>query len=132
MTSVTHTGTSCSECKKGGAGYEYMTTAGTGAEELNQCNVPSCPAGRYSDSKTKNCETCPVGQYQGDKMQTSCIQCPDGKSTTTTGQTHVSACGARCYRGFYKSASHPFTCSECPIGQYQTSVTHRSTSCTAC
>merc|ERR1719238_1561498 len=73
MASMAHTGTPCSECKKGGAGYEYMAAAGTGAEELGQCNVPPCPAGRYSDSKTKNCETCPVGQYQGgDKMQTSC------------------------------------------------------------
>ena len=49
-----------------------------------------CPAGSYSDGRVVT--MCPRGQYQDEKGQSSCKQCPSGKTTAGIGSIHVSEC----------------------------------------
>ncbi|XP_053382454.1 uncharacterized protein LOC123540032 [Mercenaria mercenaria] len=49
-----------------------------------------CPVGSYSDGQTVT--MCPRGQYQDMKGQSTCKQCPFGKTTAGIGSIHVSEC----------------------------------------
>ena len=52
--------------------------------------VGTCTAGQYGTTST--CEPCGIGTYQPSTGQGKCITCPNGSTTTTTGQSAVSGC----------------------------------------
>ena len=55
--------------------------------------VGTCTAGQYGTTST--CEPCGIGTYQPSTGQGKCITCPNGSTTTTTGQSAVSGCSGQ-------------------------------------
>ncbi|XP_036362858.1 uncharacterized protein LOC115216258 [Octopus sinensis] len=92
-----------------------------------------CPLGTYFNASQKMCEKCPIGSYQDEKAQLSCKQCPNSKTTITTGSRNVTACNDACEMGYYFDAvaqnctpcdtnsfqneTGQFVCKPCPFGR---------------
>lgn len=51
-----------------------------------------CPAGNFEDTSSRTCIVCPLGTYQSEVGQTSCLPCPEGKTTPMPGSTQSSMC----------------------------------------
>ena len=50
-----------------------------------------CAAGYGGDAAT-SCTACIIGRYKNTAANSACINCPTGKTTTSTGSTALSAC----------------------------------------
>ncbi|XP_031560698.1 sushi, von Willebrand factor type A, EGF and pentraxin domain-containing protein 1-like [Actinia tenebrosa] len=55
-----------------------------------------CDPGTYSSRGYEPCTPCRIGTYQPNKRSRSCISCPGGKSTDTTGKRFLSDCHHKC------------------------------------
>ncbi|KAL3870903.1 hypothetical protein ACJMK2_038934 [Sinanodonta woodiana] len=75
----------CTSCPSG------HITLETGRKYVNEC-IELCPAGTFSAATVVPCTQCPVGSYQSLIGQKTCITCPDGKSTNSSGSTSEAAC----------------------------------------
>ncbi|OWF51465.1 sushi, von Willebrand factor type A, EGF and pentraxin domain-containing protein 1-like [Mizuhopecten yessoensis] len=88
-----------------------------------------CQSGSYYDATTEECVLCPVGQYQTEPRKSTCIQCPYGTSTATTGSSNQTQCQASCPPGSWSPSSLP-PCTPCDVGYYQSEF--GATGCIAC
>ncbi|XP_013380053.1 sushi, von Willebrand factor type A, EGF and pentraxin domain-containing protein 1-like [Lingula anatina] len=102
-------------------------TAGNGTTRETDCNIGNCTAGYYIHSSNNSCVPCPLNSYQPDKWQTSCILCPDNKTTATMATTALTECKYRCPLGQEDQSG---TCRPCAIGSYKD--TDGPESCTLC
>ncbi|KAK3606592.1 hypothetical protein CHS0354_004438, partial [Potamilus streckersoni] len=75
----------CQACPSGHIALE------TGRKYLNEC-IELCPIGTFSEETVVPCTPCPVGSYQKSIGQKTCIACPDGKTTNSSGSTSEAAC----------------------------------------
>ncbi|XP_013405828.1 uncharacterized protein LOC106170487 [Lingula anatina] len=136
-------GTSCTACPRGYYKENSKTplskflpcvlcpidkiTAGNGTTRETDCNIGNCTAGYYIHSSNNSCVPCPLNSYQPDKWQTSCILCPDNKTTATMATTALTECKYRCPLGQEDQSG---TCRPCAIGSYKD--TDGPESCTPC
>ncbi|XP_041364088.1 uncharacterized protein LOC121379510 [Gigantopelta aegis] len=96
-----------------------VTTLQTGSPSSESC-IPICPAGKYLDTTKRACEPCELGKYK-DKTGTrqECDDCPDKKTTASTGATSKDLCSLDdCQAGFYRKSGGT-GCSECERNTYQ-------------
>ena len=106
--------TSCKQCSHGlpGVGLEGAYTAA-------QCNA-QCVPGTYSRTGLRPCVPCQKGTYQPSHGRTTCIFCPPGIPTASTGSATFSQCQVRirCPPGQYFSEERQI-CRICPKNKYQ-------------
>ncbi|XP_053381241.1 uncharacterized protein LOC128546131 isoform X1 [Mercenaria mercenaria] len=88
-----------------------------------------CNNGYFHDTKSDVCSPCARGYYQDEPQQSSCKQCPIGKTTKSKGAHSVSQCEEACQAGFYSATGTP-PCSACDLGWF--SEDYGSTECTQC
>lgn len=94
-----------------------VTTLGTGAISQDQCNITSCPAGNYRDSRNNTCISCPRNTYEDRPWQDDqCKNCPSGLVTLGTGTNSSDGCVTNCPDG--QQYIKP-QCSPCPQGTYR-------------
>ena len=106
--------TSCKQCSHGmpGVGLE-------GAYNMAQCHS-QCVPGTYSRTGLRPCVPCQRGTYQPSYGRTTCLSCPPGVTTVTTGSANFSHCQSRvrCPPGQYFDQSRQL-CRICPKNKYQ-------------
>lgn len=77
----------CQPCPSG------TITPTTGSISQSQCIQGDCPPGSYMDPNINTlCNLCDIGTYQPGKWQMTCLSCPSGSTTTTTGSIYPSDC----------------------------------------
>ncbi|XP_067682073.1 sushi, von Willebrand factor type A, EGF and pentraxin domain-containing protein 1-like isoform X2 [Haliotis asinina] len=77
-----------------------------------------CPSGTMFNETSNDCADCPLGSYQDSGFASTCLRCPDGFSTKSTGSRKKEDCIAMCQTGRF-SGSGLLPCKPCPIGTYQ-------------
>ncbi|GFN98237.1 signal peptide, cub and egf-like domain-containing protein 3 [Plakobranchus ocellatus] len=135
--------TLCNPCPSG------LTTNQEGATSLKDCSFSICPSGSFRAANERDCTECDYGYYQplsNANIVTSCIPCPNGRTTLNKGATSQDFCvpvcpGGSAYNvaagdcvectiGYYRPAGiNPPWCSLCPSGT--TTISTGSTSCVA-
>ncbi|KAK6195620.1 hypothetical protein SNE40_001009 [Patella caerulea] len=88
-----------------------------------------CPTGTRYNDVTDDCVKCDIGTYQDLDSSTTCIPCPPGTTTITTGARNITYCKGICSAGSV-SPTGVEPCAECLAGYYQPN--NGSTSCIAC
>ena len=73
----------------------------------------NCSAGYHIDGT--NCIACPLGTYQPRKWQDSCIECPEGSTTSYTASTSQDDCNGQCWLTQLVEQTHVFTI--CGLGE---------------
>ena len=91
------------------------------ADSIYFCEA--CQPGTYGNGKS--CINCPAGQYTSSTGSSSCTNCPVGKYSTGG----ASSC-TNCPAGKYASSTGSSSCANCPAGQYTSST--GSSSCSNC
>lgn len=77
----------CQPCSSG------TITPTNGSTSQSQCTQGDCPPGSYMDPNINTqCNWCDIGTYQPVKWQMTCLSCPSGSTTTTTGSVYPSDC----------------------------------------
>ncbi|GFR81217.1 fibropellin-1 [Elysia marginata] len=77
-----------------------MTTADEGADQLADCNIPTCSEGYGYDRTQKNCVACPVNTFQSLPGQYwPCEDCPVNQITAGTATTASTGCFLPCSSG---------------------------------
>ena len=56
----------------------------------------NCIAGQYLDKSESICRPCRRGTYQSKAWQTSCVDCPSGKTTLGEGSIAAAGCVGEC------------------------------------
>ncbi|XP_041364264.1 sushi, von Willebrand factor type A, EGF and pentraxin domain-containing protein 1-like [Gigantopelta aegis] len=110
--------TVCKSC-----GVNKITTQ-TGSTTENQC-ILQCPAGTMKVSDV--CIACPIGKYQDGIDSNTCKDCPQWKTTVSTGMTSLTNCIWNCPQGMKEEGN---ACVPCPIGQYQDEIGKKT--CNVC
>ncbi|XP_046578196.1 uncharacterized protein LOC124285952 [Haliotis rubra] len=77
-----------------------------------------CPSGTMFNETSNDCTDCPLGSYQDSGFASTCLRCPDGFSTRSTGSRKKEDCLAMCQAG-QSSRSGLLPCNPCPVGTYQ-------------
>ncbi|XP_060579836.1 uncharacterized protein LOC132736665 isoform X2 [Ruditapes philippinarum] len=75
----------CLSCPDG------YSTRYSGSTSRKDC-LQLCMPGTYSPDKFETCSTCSHGYYQDENGQTTCKQCPDGKTTVSTNSSSRRDC----------------------------------------
>ncbi|ELU08713.1 hypothetical protein CAPTEDRAFT_227406 [Capitella teleta] len=102
---------SCESCPSN------VTTNGTGAGDISDCNLAACDPGSYRDANANICLHCPAGTYQDQQWQDSCLSCPEWQTFNYTGARSISDCESFCPSGSERNVNG--TCSACPLGSYK-------------
>ena len=89
-----------------------------------------CAVGYYRSEydQMPSCRQCLKGFYNPYVSQSSCLVCPVGKSTVTTGSVNDSLC--ECDAGYYCGNANCSFCLPCPSGSYKSSIGLQN--CTFC
>ncbi|XP_041364067.1 uncharacterized protein LOC121379488 [Gigantopelta aegis] len=100
----------CEACPLG------KTTDSVGAISADSCYA-ICPAGKFFNTTSNQCESCPVGFYQNVSGSFSCKPCPLGTVNFQPAAATVSLCVDVCPSG----SQLEFTggCEVCPVGTYR-------------
>ncbi|XP_050398287.1 sushi, von Willebrand factor type A, EGF and pentraxin domain-containing protein 1 [Patella vulgata] len=88
-----------------------------------------CPTGTRYDDVSDDCVKCDIGTYQDVDSSTTCIPCPPGTTTITTGARNITYCKGICSAGSV-SPTGVEPCAECHAGYYQPD--NGKISCIAC
>ncbi|EKX34852.1 hypothetical protein GUITHDRAFT_119038 [Guillardia theta CCMP2712] len=107
---------SCTACKPA------STTNKAGATHQYEC---FCNPGTYGSSSI-GCKQCGVGEYNPYSNQTSCVNCPVPRITTSNGTSSLSGCV--CDPGYYQESNGD--CMPCSPGTYKDIAGNEA--CTAC
>ncbi|KAK3579234.1 hypothetical protein CHS0354_033305 [Potamilus streckersoni] len=93
-----------------------FTTNRTAAVSSAECNIRICPLGFYIN-QINQCTLCPKGMYQDQLFRSSCIPCPPGQTTNSSGSFNV----MDCYQVLCPSGEHYLNgvCQPCEIGYYK-------------
>uniref|UniRef100_A0A147BER9 Fibrillin n=2 Tax=Ixodes ricinus TaxID=34613 RepID=A0A147BER9_IXORI len=77
----------------------------------------NCPVGTYYHNET-TCLPCPIGTYSDLEGASSCLSCPDNKTTLSEKSSSLSECRALCKPGTF-STSGKEPCMSCDMESYQ-------------
>ena len=66
-----------------------------GSNLINRFSA-NCIAGQYLDKSESICRPCRRGTYQSKAWQTSCVDCPSGKTTLGEGSIAATDCVGEC------------------------------------
>ncbi|XP_070567428.1 uncharacterized protein [Ptychodera flava] len=110
----------CNTCPKG------MFTSTSGAIDESECQEVCKSVGVQLDIDG-NCEPCRKGTYRSDpEFQPSCVQCPFGFTTNTTGSNTRDQCSVPyCNVGWYFN-QESYSCERCPLGTYNPDMNQNS------
>ncbi|CAE1168923.1 unnamed protein product [Acanthosepion pharaonis] len=97
-----------------------ITLSCNSGQQLNgqTCVLIQAVPGTFLNTTTNKIEICPKGTYQPNSRQTSCIDCPPGKTTIDIISVSSDECKVICRPGSYFSLKTD-SCIPCDIGFYQ-------------
>ncbi|CAH1269965.1 NOTCH2 [Branchiostoma lanceolatum] len=112
------TQTQCKQCPA------EASTLSEGSRNSTDCKG-FCQPGMFSDTGLEDCSPCDIGFYQPERNATTCLACPDSKSTVGMNSTSPDQCISHCLAGHF-SPTGLQPCEPCPLNTYNPNPGRRS------